>query len=245
MGKITTIGTGDAFSTGGRFQSCFLVKHQNGSFLVDCGANAYLGLVRTVPNLDDIANILITHFHGDHYGGLPFFLINRKFFSHKKKLLRIYTPEGGKDHIMVLSEALYPSLGLDLVNQENLEIIEYQSNVAFKIPDFEVLPIPVIHAPESHPHGFRIDFGNKVLGFSGDTEWTDAIYDIASGADLMMLECNNYDSIRPGHCSYTQILKNRHNLPARLILNHFGEEMLKNIDEIEIEMAEDGGVVTL
>ena len=80
MGKVTSIGTGDAFSSGGRFQSCFLIEEAGMKFLVDCGANSFVNLKRIVTDLSQLNGILITHFHGDHYGGLPFILLQRLFF---------------------------------------------------------------------------------------------------------------------------------------------------------------------
>ncbi len=241
MGKITTIGTGDAFSTGGRFQTCFLIENDNDHFLVDCGANAYVNLVRVVQDLNSISTIFLTHFHGDHYGGIPFILINRRFFSNKKKLLNIYGPKGVRGKIRELSEALYPGLGDELVDQDNLEIHEYSSRIPFSTRGLEVEAIPVVHAPESLPHGFRIKAGGSLLAFSGDTEWTESVLELGQGADLMILECNNFTSIRPGHCSFVQIMENRDGLPENLVLNHFGPEMLENQSQVEIRMADDGG----
>ena len=244
MPTLTTIGTGDAFSTGGRFQTCFLLDWGERRFLVDCGANGFLGLRRTVKDLGSIDGILITHFHGDHYGGLPFYLLDRNFIEDKSRSIQIWAPQGAMSMIRDLSENLYPGLGEKLVSQEGLMISEYRSEAGFDFLELEVMPIPVVHAPESIPHGFRISDGDKTIAFSGDTQWNDNILRLASGTDLMVLECNNFESIKPGHVTYSQIKENRDQIVTRnLVLNHFGPEMLENEEKVEEMMANDGGVI--
>jgi ribonuclease BN (tRNA processing enzyme) len=241
MPKLTTIGTGDAFSSGGRFQSCFHIEWEGPTFLVDCGANAFLNLKRSIVNLDRIQTIFITHFHGDHYGGIPFILLDRKFSPEARSKLEIYGPAGVKERIRNLSECLYPGLGDELVAQENLKIENYSSSEYFEVGEIRILPLPVIHAPDSLPHGLRIELGEKVLAFSGDTEWNGALVELADNADLMMLECNSFSSIVPGHCSYSQMKENADRLKVeKLVLNHFGPEMLANKEGVEISMASDG-----
>lgn len=240
MGKLTVIGSGDAFSTGGRFQSCFLVEEGEKNFIVDCGANAYVNLVRTFGDLDRLQRIFITHFHGDHYGGIPFILINRRFFGRGSNL-EIWAPTGAKKRIRDLGEALYPGLGDELVDQDGLFIREYESEIEFESGGIRVWPVPVVHAPDSIPHGLRISIGEKTMGFSGDTEWNSNILQIAEGTELMMLECNNFSSIRPGHVTYSQIEEQGAEIRTKnLVLNHFGDEMLSNSEKVKGNMAEDG-----
>jgi ribonuclease BN (tRNA processing enzyme) len=70
--QVRFLGSGDAFGSGGRLQTCICIKTANSTFLVDCGASALIAMHRygVVPN--DIDMILLTHLHGDHFGGIPF-----------------------------------------------------------------------------------------------------------------------------------------------------------------------------
>ena len=48
----------------------------------------------------------------------------------------------------------------------------------------------------------RLARGGKVLSYSGDTEWTDALIPIADGADLFIIECYDYSRDVTGHMNF-------------------------------------------
>jgi ribonuclease BN (tRNA processing enzyme) len=67
--KLQFIGSGDAFGSGGRFNTCFHVTGSHINFLIDCGASSLIALKKNLINLNDIQTIFITHFHADQFGG--------------------------------------------------------------------------------------------------------------------------------------------------------------------------------
>lgn len=72
MGEVTVrfLGSGDAFGSGGRFQTCILVETASTRFLIDCGASSLIGMKRFGVDPGSVDAILISHLHGDHFGGL-------------------------------------------------------------------------------------------------------------------------------------------------------------------------------
>ena len=70
--RLQFIGTGDAFGSGGRFNTCFLVESSGLRFLIDCGATSLTALNRFDVDPDSIDAVFISHLHGDHFGGLVF-----------------------------------------------------------------------------------------------------------------------------------------------------------------------------
>jgi ribonuclease BN (tRNA processing enzyme) len=105
---------------------------------------------------------------------------------------------------------------------------------------------PVIHVPESQPHGIRIGVEGKTLSFSGDTGWTDKLYDISRTADLFICECNFYQTLSPSHLNYPTIKQELDNLQCkRIVLNHLGPEMLNKLDVVDLEYSQDGLVLEI
>ena len=94
--QLQFVGCGDAFGSGGRFNTCFHVTGDDVNFLIDCGASSLPALKRLGIARDDIDLILITHFHGDHFAGLPFLLLDAQF-SRRSRPLVIAGPEGNRD----------------------------------------------------------------------------------------------------------------------------------------------------
>jgi len=105
---------------------------------------------------------------------------------------------------------------------------------------------PVVHVPETLPHGLRIYLENKCLAFSGDTGWTDNLYKIADQADLFICECNFYQTETSSHLNYRRIIEEADKLNYhRIILNHFGPEMLERLDKLALECSYDGQVIEI
>jgi ribonuclease BN (tRNA processing enzyme) len=80
--RLTIVGSGDAFGSGGRFNTCFRVESVDAAVLIDCGASTMvaLGARRMDPNRLD--GVIISHLHGDHFGGL---LIDAQHQSRRRR----------------------------------------------------------------------------------------------------------------------------------------------------------------
>ncbi|WP_460351355.1 MBL fold metallo-hydrolase [Actinoallomurus acanthiterrae] len=74
--RVTVTGSGDAFGDGGRLQTCLHLQPLGGpardGLLIDCGASALSGLKRGGLEPNDVTVVVVSHLHGDHFGGLPF-----------------------------------------------------------------------------------------------------------------------------------------------------------------------------
>ncbi len=238
--RLTFLGCGDAFGSGGRLNTCFHVRAPSARFLIDCGATSLSALHRHGISSDDIDAILITHFHGDHYGGLPFLFLEAAKVRKRTHPLTLLTPQGGAERTRDLMEQLYPGTS-GVMDELDLRFETYSAHETVDLGALSVTAYPVVHAPASLPHGFRIAVDGRVIGFSGDTEWTDELCAIADGAQLMICECNRFDTHASGHLSYRILEQHVHELnAARIILNHMGEDVLNHRAEIELTCAEDG-----
>src|SRR5436189_5518965 len=104
--QLRFVGCGDALGSGGRFNTCFHITGARVNFLIDCGASSLPALKRLGIARDEIDVILITHFHGDHFAGLPFLLLDAQFTRRTRPLI-IAGPDGIEMRLAQAMEALY------------------------------------------------------------------------------------------------------------------------------------------
>ena len=99
----------------------------------------------------------------------------------------------------------------------------------------------------SPPFAVRVTTpGGKVVGYSGDTEWTDNLIEVADGADLFIAEAYFFDKAVKWHLSYRGLAENLSRLnAARVIATHMSADLLGRLDEVAIATAHDGLLVEI
>jgi ribonuclease BN (tRNA processing enzyme) len=247
--KLTFLGCGDAFGSGGRLNTCFLVEAGDARFLIDCGATSLAAMKRAGVSADSVPLIFITHLHGDHVGGLPFLLLEAALVHKRTAPLTVAGPPGLKAHLPKLTDALFPGTPLELPFE--LNVIELAPDMRAEVLGVGVTPHLVKHAPTLVCTGLRFELedelGDKVLAYSGDTVWTDTLPSLAGGADLFICDAYTYDGSTAQHLDYATLQGRYAELgPKRLILTHLGQAFLDRLeagDTPECETAEDGLVV--
>jgi ribonuclease BN (tRNA processing enzyme) len=102
-----------------------------------------------------------------------------------------------------------------------------------------------------HPSGapalaLQLRLGGRVIGYTGDTAWTDTLLDVAAGADLLIAEAYRMDAGVPFHLRHADLAARRHLLTSRrIVLTHMGAEVLDRQDELAFEAAHDGLVLSV
>lgn len=236
--RLKVIGCGDAFGSGGRLNTCFYVNTGATGFLIDCGASSLPGLKQHHISMDDIDSIVISHFHGDHYGGVPFLLLDAAISGRTKKI-QVVSPPGGKQRISALLDLLYP--GTVVLEKLDISFLEYREGNRLHIGGLNVQAFKVIHSEEALPHGLRIEVAGKVIAYSGDTSWTDALFSISKDADVFICECNFFSTTVKGHLNYLEIEERLSEFSSkRILLTHFDQEMLDRLEQLKIECLTDG-----
>jgi len=242
---IHFLGSGDAFGSGGRFQTCICVTTFRERFLLDCGASSLIAMRRDGIDPLSINAILLTHLHGDHFGGLPFFILDAQLISKRTAPLLIAGPIGTEARVMSAMEVFFP--GASRIQQKfALEFIEIPERQMTTIGNLRVTTFPVVHASGATPYALRVECEGKVLAYSGDTEWTDSLLDAANGADLFICEAYYFEKKFKFHLDYKTLLDHRAALGCRrLVITHMNADLLARLPEIEIEYAEDGKQIIL
>ena len=243
--QLRVLGCGDAFGSGGRFQTCFLVFAEGTRFLVDCGATATVAMHRWKVDRAAIDLVLLSHLHGDHMGGLPFLLLDAHFNTRRTRPLLVAGPPGTRARLSQMMEVLFPGSSA-MTLRFPLEVAEYTLEAPNRIAGFVVTPFEVVHPCGAPPTALRIECGGRTIAYSGDTQWAPGLVRAADGADLLLLECNAYDERIPYHLDLATLRGHQGELRSRrIVLTHMGEEMLAHRDESPWECAEDGMTLTV
>ena len=243
--QLRFVGCGDALGSGGRSNTCFHVTGAHVNFLIDCGASSLPALKRLGIALDEIELILITHFHGDHFAGLPFLLLDAQF-SRRTRPLVIAGPEGIEMRLAAVMEALFEHSSKTRQRFE-LSVVPLQPELAHRFGAVEVTPFSVVHGESGGPFlAYRIAAEGRVIAYSADTEWTKTLIPLARDADLFIAESYYYDKIVKNHLSLKTLEAHLDEIgPKRLILTHMSDDMLGRLDRLDHTAAHDGMIVEL
>ena len=108
--KFTGVGCGDAGGSDGRCHTCFRLDAGESVLAVDFGAAAIVGWHKLGFSTNDIDAVVITHLHGDHFGGVPFLLLNAEFEANRTRPLAILGPPGIRRAIDAALDVFYPGV---------------------------------------------------------------------------------------------------------------------------------------
>ena len=244
--QLQFVGCGDAFGSGGRFNTCFHLVGREINALIDCGGSSLVAMNKLAIDRNSIDVIFISHFHADHIGGLPSFLLEANYVLKRRRALTIAGPPGLKARYAELMEAAFPGTKtLELAFPLTLKELEIGRRNDFG--PIRLTPFHVVHDERAGPClGFRIEAEGKVIGFSGDTEWTDTLIEVGRAADLFICEAYTRDKPIKTHMALSLLERHLDQIrPKRLVLTHMSNDMLARRAEIAHETAEDGMIVEL
>lgn len=241
--RLTFLGSGDAFGSGGRFNTCFHLERAGGNVLVDCGASSMVAIRKMGVDPNAISTILVTHLHGDHFGGLPFFLLDAQLVSRRTTPLVLTGPPGFRERLMTAMEAFFAG-STRVECKYDLEIRELAVRERAAVDGMFVTPYLMTHYSGAPPYALRIEVDGKILTYSGDTEWVEDLIPAAKDADLFICEAYFFDKKMKYHLDYSTLMKRLPEIGAkRTIVTHMSAELLARVSEVTCEAAHDGLVV--
>lgn len=243
MSELVFVGTSDAFGAGGRRQSALVVRAPSGAVLLDCGATTGTGLAALGIPREEIEAIVVSHFHADHFGGIPLLVLAAIYEDRRRRPLRIAGPPGVEKRVRAAAQALGHGLdGRDL--PFDLRFQELLPGQDAEVGPVRVRAFETKHQPDACPHGFLVRAGTRTLAFSGDTGWFDGLPRIVAGADLFVCECTQLRRALDFHLSLEELSARRAEFDVgRMLITHLGEAMSQRRGRCEIETADDGLVV--
>jgi ribonuclease Z len=134
---LVFLGTSASAPTANRAPLALLVRRGGERLLFDCAEGTQRQLMRSSVGLPDLEQIFLTHFHADHYLGLPGML---KTFSLRQRdvPLTVYGPPGLRD--------LFSSLGRIFGKLSYpLELVEVRAGDVLERSGYRILAFPVNH----------------------------------------------------------------------------------------------------
>ena len=236
---VQFVGAGDAFGSGGRFQACISLRTGSSHVLLDCGATSLVAMKRRRLDPGSVDAVVLTHLHGDHFGGLPFVILDGQF-ARRERPLTVAGPPGTQQRVLQAMEVFFP--GSSTVQRRfELRFVDLVEREETPIGELVVTGFGVPHPSGAAAYALRIATGGKTLAYSGDGGWSEALVEAAHGADLFICEAYSFEKPIKFHLSYAELMAHRERLDCReIVLTHMGPDMLSRVDEALALVAEDG-----
>jgi ribonuclease BN (tRNA processing enzyme) len=241
--RVRFAGSGDAFGSGGRWQTCIHLHGAGQVLLVDCGTTSLVALKGQGLDPGAVGAVAVTHLHGDHFGGLPFLILDGQFTRRTAPLL-VAGPPGIGDRLAQTMETLFPGSS------------RARRRFAVQITELPIDGMPTVlgaatvrgwqveHPSGAPPLALRIDLGGASFAYSGDTQWTPALAEAARDVDLFAVEAYTYDQPIRYHLDYQTLHAHRTEIHAqRIVLTHMSAAMLARLADAELPAAYDGMVI--
>ncbi|HWP68019.1 MAG TPA: MBL fold metallo-hydrolase [Rectinemataceae bacterium] len=189
--SLTVIGHWGAYPGPGEATSCYLLRAEGMSVLLDCGSGA-LSLLQDILPLGKIDAVVLSHYHSDHIADLGCLQYSARI---DMDLGRRAAP------LKVFGHDLGPG-------SEKLGYLDFAIGATYKQDStLNLGPFSLTFAPTIHPDpcfAMRVCCGGSSLVYSGDTGPSPNLAGFAAGADLLLCETSLYDEYRgkiPGHMS--------------------------------------------
>jgi len=212
--------------------------------LLDCGATSLNALKRLGLDPGEVAGVFVSHLHGDHFGGLPFLILDGQF-SRRTRPLAVVGPPGTARRLSDTMECLFPgSSGVS--RRFGVDVTELAQGTAST-----VCGVTVRAWEGDHPSGaaalvLRLSLAGRAIAYTGDTAWTGAITQAAADTDLLIAEAYYRDKNIPFHLRLADLDAHRDEISARrVILTHMSADMLGSEDHAAFERAFDGLTIGL
>lgn len=198
--KVTFLGIGEAFDENTPNNS-HLILTERTKLLLDCGLTAAPQVWKFNPDQSFLDAIYISHWHADHYFGLPALLVRMKE-EERKRPLTIISRKGFSEQFKSLIDLAYSGfrekLGLEI------EIVEVEENKGIEFQDLKLNFQKTVHSGENF--AVKITSGKNTIAYGGDGSPI-AGSDFYKNLDLLILETYLYDKEIIGHSSIVSAIK--------------------------------------
>ena len=243
--EIIILGSGTAIPLADRASPSIAIFIEDQFLLMDIGPGTVRQLALAGLSHEDIDYIGISHFHPDHTADLIHFIFATRHppILKKRKPFTVIGPKGLNEFLKLLRRPYGKWLDLP-PGLMKIEELDTAAKDRKEFDGFTILSAPVNHSP--HSIGLRIeDSLGRVIVYSGDTGYCEAIVDLARGADLLILESSFPEGKEvEGHLIPSQAgdIATRSGV-KRLLLTHFYPECLRSDIETQCRKTYQGDLI--
>lgn len=240
---LTVLGSGDAFGSGGRNQSGYLVRAGKLLLLLDCGVTTPAALHKAGVDPAALDLILLTHLHADHLGGVPILYHAFQQVSPPRGTLRIAGPPGIRERIESIYRVLYPPRR-EKPRRFKVRYLPLAAHRPYRPAGAagpRIVPFPVQHQEKRRNFGYRLLWRGRDLAYSGDTRWFPELAEHIRGADLFLCECTHERRDDRKHLSLEELRERRRSLEVgSVLLTHLGPDLAGRRSVAGFRLARDG-----
>jgi ribonuclease BN (tRNA processing enzyme) len=219
--KLTILGSGTVVPDGARNSAGYFIEAGDVRLMMDCGAGTMHALARYGCDWERLTHIYVSHFHVDHVGELAslFFAFKHGMRGERDEPLTIIGPRG-LDRVM---DGLRQAFGEQLFSPKfpvSLRLLDPGDQVELS-GGTRLAVTKTPHTDESL--AARVTHGASSVGYTGDTEYSEAVGRFFAKPGVMISECSLRER-RAGvrHVSINDVARMAAVAEAeRLVVTHF------------------------
>lgn len=198
--RLTFLGTGEACDPN-RANTSLLLETDSDYHLLDCGFTVPHAFFGRCQNPEQLKTLWISHFHGDHFFGVPLLLL-RLWEMGRKGVLQIISGVPAEEKIRSAMELAYPNFQQRL--QFPVCFTQLKPGETYRYKDLHYMTAATIHSQPSF--AVKIEKGNKSFYYSGDGRATAEAEELMQGCDLIVHEAFTLEDNMKSHGSIASCL---------------------------------------
>jgi ribonuclease BN (tRNA processing enzyme) len=234
--ELTVLGSAGTWPGPGGATCGHLLSHEGTHVWLDAGTGTFARLQEFIA-IDEMAAIVITHGHTDHFIDVVPAFYARHYGGMGAPNLPFYSPDGFVEGMSVLTSE----------NGRNVMSEAYDFRTVYAGDEFEVGSMRFTTYEMTHigvkAVGYRVEAGDAVLAYTGDTGPCEAVLEMSRDADVLVAEATYQDASSQAffHMSATQAAQHATDAGAkRLVLTHILPTLDREVSRDEAAAAFDG-----
>jgi ribonuclease BN (tRNA processing enzyme) len=206
--RLITLGTsGGPPPRAGRAQSSNVLIVNGALYVVDAGDGVARRLAKARINVRDVGTVFITHHHDDHTAGLGT-LMSVAWDNQRTKPINVYGPPGTE--ALVKAAVQYFSISAEIRIADGGRTVpiaqvffghDVGTGAIYQDAKIKVTAVENSHfdfhkggpaAGKHKSYSYRFETTDRVIVFTGDTGASEAVTELAKGADLLVTETSSF-----------------------------------------------------